>query len=290
MKKAVVLLMFVMVFAFSLNFVLAQTCNLNAVLVNQDPYPAAPGDYVKLVFQLNGITNKDCGEITFEIVQDFPFSLDPGVNPIKTVQGGVYETDYKNYLLASYKVRVDKQALDEESPVKVRYSFLSGANNSYQTSTFNVSVLDLHTDFEIAVKDYTAATNNLVFEILNTGKHDVEALTVEIPKQENIAVKGSNRNIIGSLDSNEDTTFSFEAVPKKGGIKLNIFYTDEINVRRSIEKKINFDPDYFSGRNRDKTNRSPWTYVVIAIVIIGAVWWWRRKKKEKEKRHHHHNY
>ncbi len=289
MRRGCLVLVFVMLLAFSLNSVLAQSCDLKAVLVNQDPHPATPGDYVKLVFQLTGISNKDCGEITFELVQDFPFSLDPGVGGVKTIQGGIYSADYSSYLLAPYKVRVDEQALDEDSPVKVRYSYKSGTNNSYQVSTFNISVLDLHTDFEVSIKDYVSATNTLVFEILNTGKHDVEALTIEIPKQDGIVVKGSNRNIVGSLDSNEDTTFSFEAAPKKGDIILDILYTDEINVRRSVEKKVYFEPDYFAGRSRDKTSRSPWVYAVIAVVIIGAVWWWKKNREKKHKlRHHQH--
>jgi len=287
MKREVILGLFLVVVLSG--FVVAQSaCNLDITMLNQDPYPAVPGDYVKAVFQARGVDNPNCGKITFELIEGFPFSLDPGVGNAITMRGGAYASDFATYLLAPYKIRVDEQALDEETPIKVRYASDKDVNQSYKVKEFNITIMDLHTDFEVAVKDYTKATNNLVFEILNVGEHDVEALTMEVPKQDNIAVKGSNRNIVGSLDSNEDTTFSFEAVPKSGEITLSIWYTDEINVRRVVEKKVVYDSSYFEDRVSDTNGGSKWTYVIVVLVIIGIIWWHRRarrKRLDREKRH-----
>lgn len=268
----------------------AEICDLSAQMINQDPYPASPGEYVKTVFQIKGMTNPACGDISVEFVEGFPFTLDPGADKEIKVIGGIYPKDYPSFLLAQYNVRVDEQAIDGENPLKLRYT-VSGANSnaSYKTEEFNLTIKDLHTDFEVSIKNYDKTTNTITFEILNIGEHDVEALTVDIPSQSNIAVKGSNRNIVGSLDSNEDTTFSFEATPREGEIKLNILYNDEINLRRTIEKKVYFDPAYFNGRVSDQTGTSVWKYVFVIAVIIAAVWWWRRKiKKEKEHHRKHH--
>jgi hypothetical protein len=264
----------------------SEVCDLSGQLINQDPYPASPGEYVKAVFQIKGITNPVCGKIIVEFVEDFPYSLDPGANKKMEIIGGIYPKDYSSFLLAQYNVRVDEQAIDGENPLKLRYTIAgSNTNASYKTEEFNITIKDLHTDFEVSIKNYDKATNTLTFEILNTGEHDVEALTIDIPNQQNIAVKGSNRNIVGSLDSNEDTTFSFEATPKEGEIKLDILYNDEINLRRTIEKKVYFNPNYFTNRAGDGNGSSKWKWVFVLVVIIGAVWWWRRKIK-KEKEHH----
>ena len=283
MKRELILVLFMVML--SVSFVsAAEVCDVGATLVNQDPYPAVPGEYVKVVFQVDGISNSACGEITVDLMQDFPYSLDPGVSSQIMVQGGVYPQDYASFLLAPYRVRIDEQAMDGENPIRLKYSATGviSSNVSYRTEEFNLTIEDLHTDFEIAVKDYDRSSNTLTFEILNVGEHDVEALTVEVPRQSTISVKGSNRNIVGSLDSNEDTTFSFEATPKDGEIELSILYNDEINVRRTLEKKVSFDASYYNGRVSDQNGGSPWTYPIAILIIVGVVWWWRRRKKKKK--------
>jgi hypothetical protein len=56
-------------------------CDLTATLLNQDPYPATPDDYVKVVFKIEGLQNPNCKAVSFELMPEFPFSLDPNVSP-----------------------------------------------------------------------------------------------------------------------------------------------------------------------------------------------------------------
>ena len=289
-RKLLFNLFFVFVLA-SVGFVSAQqsACDIDVVILNQDPYPAVPGDYVEIVFQAKNIDNPNCGVINFELVEKFPFSLDPGFGNSYTFQGGIYLQDFKTFLIAPYKVRVSEQALEGDNKIKVKYSYGKLLNNSSATKEFNVDIKDLHSDFEISIKDYDKETNNLVLEILNIGEHDVEALTVEIPKQKVIDVKGSSRNIVGNLDSNEDTTFSFEAKPKDGEIMLNIIYTDEINVRRSVEKSVVFESSHFEGRASDSDGGNNTEWIVIVVLLLAGFWWWRRRKARTHHGSGHHN-
>lgn len=275
-------IVFLIGFLFSLQFASADACNLNAVMMNQDPYPAIPGEEVKIVFQLTGTGNPACGTVNFEVVEKFPFSLSPGQTNIINVQGGQAK-DFSSYLIAPYKIKVAKDAKDGDNTISVKYASSQGTRiEAFTTKDFNVSVRDLRTNFEVSIKDYVSNTKTLTFEILNTGENDVEALTIEIPKQENIQVKGSSRNIVGNLDNNEDTTFSFEAVPKNGKIDLIILYTDGINERRQLEKSVVFDYDYFTDRARDKNGSKTGWYASIVILIIILVWYFWRKKKKRE--------
>ncbi|MFW6233500.1 MAG: hypothetical protein ACOC3Z_02470 [Nanoarchaeota archaeon] len=260
-------------------------CNLDTTLISQDPYPAIPGDYVKLVFELSGIQDPDCGKINFELIEDYPIHFDPNDSSITSVNSGVYIEDYKQTLLAPYKVRIDKNALDGENLIKTRYYL--DKSNSYIRKNFNLTVDEVRADFEVFVKDYDYSTNTLTLEILNTAENSVEALTIEIPKQESIDVKGANRNIIGDLDSNDYTTADFEAIPSNGEIKLNIFYTDEVNTRRNITKTIEFDSSYFEDRKTNEESVSVSVYVIIILIILGIAYWYYRiikKRKKKKKR------
>ena len=248
------------------------TCKLTATLVNQDPYPAIPGERVKLVFQVEGVDNPNCGTVSIELVEDYPFTLDPGSKKVTVIESGTHtSSSYRSFLMTPYDIRVDAAALDGDTPIELRLGASKGGTSTYETDEFNVNIQDVRTNFEVSVKDYQSATNTLTFEILNIGESDIEALTIDIPKQDNIEVKGSNRYIIGGLDSNEDTTFSFEAVPKEGDIKLEILYTDSTNTRRTVEEMVSFDSEYFKGRVADKNSTPAWVWVVVIVVVIALI-------------------
>jgi len=193
MKRGVFVLLLVCVFTFSAASVSASPCVLNANLINQDPYPTLPGEYVKLVFQVEGIGNPTCKFVGFEIIEEFPFSLDPGTENSIQIRGGTFAEDFKSFLIAPYRVRVHEDAIDGENEIKVRYFSKTGEETELfsQTKSFNISVQDLRTDFEISIKDYDGSSNILLFEVLNIGERDVDALTIEIPTQTNIEIKGN---------------------------------------------------------------------------------------------------
>lgn len=290
MKK---LVMFAMLIVFGFSFASAQTnCVLNAKLINQDPYPALPGEYVKVVFQLTGGESPGCGTLVFELIEEFPFSLDPEAEARIEVESGTYAKDFNSALIIPYEIVVHEDAIEGVNKIKVSYATIKGGSNAVFTNQeFDIQVEDVRTDFEISIKDFSRDTNTLTLEILNIGEHDAEALTIEIPKQNNIEIKGSNRNIVGSLDSNEDTTFNFEAIPRDGEIIVNLLYTDEINVRRSLEKIVKYDSSYFTDRKEDeKQPLSPTFYVLIVIAILIVLLWirsWLKKRRKRKEMDHH---
>ncbi len=282
MKKinvGVIIAILAMIYSFSI-IVSAEPCNIQISMINQDPYPAIQGDYVKVLFKIDGIRNTECGTVTFGVKEDYPVSLDPNVeNPI-TIKSGIYEKDYNSYYLAPYKLRIDSNALDGDNPIETYYSTKTASN---VVKEFDITVEDIRADFEIHVKDYNYVTKELTFEILNIAESDVEALTIEIPKQDDVSIKGANRMVVGDLDSNEYTTADFEATlpNKETTINLNVIYTDSINSRRELQKVVDFDPSYFVDRNGDKKS-FPWFVIVIVILIVIIIIWRIIKKRRRE--------
>lgn len=280
MKKSVFIFLFTILIISSVS----ASCNLEVTLLNQDPYPAVPGDYVKLVFQVDGLENPDCKQVYVELVEDYPIIFDPNSSNSIQISGGTFVKDYNSHLMAPFKVRVDSEALNGDSPINIKYT----ANNQggYLLKEFNLNIEDVRTDFELFVSDYDYSTNEITLEILNIGKSDVEALTLEIPNQEQIEVKGAFRKVIGDLDSNEFTSTDFEAIPKNGEFLVNIFYTDSINTRRSLQKQIEFDSAYFTNRASDSSGFSTSTYILLALIIILIIWHiYKRRKKKKLQPH-----
>ena len=289
MKKILILFLLV----FSIATVSAAACDLNLSLLNQDPYPSVPGDYVKLVFQISGLTDPDCNDITFELLEDYPLIFNPGENGIRKFNQVDYLRDFQTNLLIPYEVRVDQNALDGANPIEANIQ--NKGSTSKLTKTFNLEVDDVRADFEVYVKDYNYEKKELTLEILNIEEVDIEALTIEIPKQEGIEIKGSNRVVVGDLDSNEFTSADFEATNiQNGEIKITLIYSDAINIRRTVEKTVEFDSSYFIGRVSDKKQTSIFVYIVVVLLILIVVYYFynkRRKRKARERRHtlHHHS-
>lgn len=262
----------------------AAPCDPSVTLLNQDPYPAVPGDYAKVVFQVEGLSSTECGDVSIELVEKYPITVDPSTPKKISVKAGTYTTaDYKSFVLAPYKIRIDENALDGETPVEVVVQRSSGT----QSYEFTINVEDTRAEFEVYIKDYNYETREFTLEILNIGSQDIKALTIELPKQDNLEVKGANKVVVGDLDSNEYTTADFEAIASDGDIILNLYYTDAINVRRNVTgdtRTVTFDSSYYTDRIADQKTTSKWTYVFYAVVAILVIWFIVRKFKKKSKK------
>ena len=276
MKKVVILLLLVMSATMA-----SAACDISATLLNQDPYPAVPGDYVKLVFQISGINGVDCSDITFSLLENYPIEFDPDELGIRTFDETDYITDYESSILIPYEVRIDSNALDGTNIIEAR---MQNKGDASEIVSFNLEIEDVKADFEVYIKDYDYTTNEITLEILNIEASDVEALTVSIPKQDNIIVKGASQNIVGDLDSNEYTTADFEAVPSDGDITIELTYSDTINKRRTISKTVTFDSSYFTERKADQTTTGTGTYIFWAVIIAVALYFIYKKVSSKKKK------
>ena len=281
--KKVILFLQISAFLLIINLASASECDLSVSLVNQDPYPAIPGEYVKVVFQVEGVANPTCEGTNLELIETYPFSLDFGQSTTTKINSETFVRNYENYLLAPYKLRVDKNAIDGDNQIEI---FFSGGNqqSSYLSKFFDINIEDSRSDFEVFVENYDYSTKILTLEILNMGKKDVEALTVEIPIQKNIIIKGNNYNIVGSLDKNEDTTFTYEATPTNGEINLTIYYNDEVDVRRTLQKKIHYDSSFFTNRKADEKQTPIKIYFTIGIIVFILIIWIIKKRNHKNRR------
>ena len=277
MKRAVILLLLLT----SLSIASALPCNLDISLVNQDPYPAVPGDYVKLVFQVDGIDSTDCDDITFNLLEDYPIAFNPGESGVRIFRKVDYVKDFESNLLIPIEVRIDEDALDGSNPIEARVQSRGDAPFS---KTFDIEVDDVRADFEVYIKDYSYKTNELTLEILNIEAADIEALSVEIPKQDNIEIKGAKRIVVGDLDSNEYTSADFEAIPSDGEFQVSLTYSDTINTRRTVEKTVSFDSSYFMNRKADQSTTGIGTYIFYAAIAIIIIWWIIKKIRKKKKK------
>jgi hypothetical protein len=262
------------------NAIFSRECDLTINLVNQDPNPASPGEEVKVLFQLIGTETKNCGDLAFEIFEEFPFTVHPKYQTRQIIKAGTFTQDYQSFFTLPYTLRINKDASEGEIELKVGISQNPNID-SYVLQKFNITIKQVQTEFEIYVRDYDARKNTVVFEVINTGNADTDALVIEIPEQENILLTGGNTNILGILDSNEYTTASFNAVLKKGEINFIVKYNDETNTRRIAEVSTYFNPDLFNNKDKERI-MTPTSYLFITAILFLILLYLMRKKYQKK--------
>ncbi|MGK0208792.1 MAG: hypothetical protein ACI83O_000046 [Patescibacteria group bacterium] len=276
MKRLVVVFLFLAMFTFAF----AEPCSVSVSILNQDPFPAVPGDVVEVVFVLDGIDSDECGTIEFFVQDSYPFTVMPYDESNYRIQSGTFVKDRNSQKLIPVDFLVDENAIDGANPLDTRYTTTASVDAEF-TQTFDIEVKDARADFEIFVSDYDYSTQELKFEILNIGKSDIEAVTVEIPTQNSVTIIGANRNNVGDLSSNEDTSADFNADINGESISLIVYYSDSINERRTSEHVVFFNAEQFASTKAQSNNTL--TYWVIGIVIIVAFFWFRSRKKKHSK-------
>jgi hypothetical protein len=264
---------------FFLATAIASECDLSVSLLNQDPYPAIPGDYVKLVFQISGLEDSTCGDVTFELLEKYPISMDNSTEKIVSLKSGTFVRSFSSYATVAYKARVDENALDGENPIEVRYS-TEGTAGFTKSKLFNLTVKDVRANFEIYVKSFDSATKEITFEILNIAESDVSAVTVELLEAKNLSIYGARTKIIGDLDSNEYTTSDFTIESQEVEIPIRILYTDAAGIRRSTEETVQFNPANFASAVKETSSTKYW---IIGIVILAIAYWLYRRNKNKKR-------
>jgi hypothetical protein len=269
------------------------TSMLNISLVNQDPYPAEPGGYVDLLFKLENWGTDSADNVAVQLLPTYPFSLDPGTNATKvigTIKG--FQTDEKA-VQVDYKVRVDKDAVDGTSEIKVRYTYDSGTSVE---KTFDVSVSNPRTDFDVVVQDITSPSVTLA--IANIGANDGYAVIVGIPDQKDFRATGTSRTILGNLNAGDYTLATFQVVSTGSAgtgsrnLTVEISYTDTLGIRRTVDKDVRLDMTPVTNRTLARSGQfgtsssgNGLIYIgigAVGIVAIAAFFILRKRKGKKE--------
>ncbi len=286
-----VFLIFVLSFLINIPKVMAieGVFHLDITLLNQDPYPAEPNSYVDLVFQIENNGDRIAQDTMVELILDYPFSLDAGTSSIQSIGTiRIMHIDEKP-ILVKYKVKVDKDALDGDNEIILHYTCNTGGTwSSYNEEKFNINIEESKTDFDVAIQDFSPLTNSLSLAIANIGNKDANSVTIVLPEQAAIEILGSNKNIVGGIETNDYTIASFKILPKKDdSLIVQISYTDNIGIRREVEKTVMFKSSTYGldGKSSSKSNFKAIIYVVIGIIGIIIIFILFRilKKKRRKK-------
>ena len=266
-------------------------CKVNISLINQDPYPAVPDNYVDVVFQVSGVESSQCAGLKVNLVPSYPFSTE-GVDTTKTLPAQTFSTSYNTGWMIQYKLRVDKDALDGNSNLELRYGFPNWNQDQYVSQEFGINIKDSRTAFDAVIQEVSGSDVSIA--IANTGKYTANSVIVRIPEQNSYQSTGTDGQMVGNLASGDYTLVSFTVSKKNtqtnqrnfeptnqtnsNKLSFDIYYTDNIGERRIVNMALPVNMGNSSAgfaRNSSSTSStssstSYYWYILLAILIIGG--------------------
>lgn len=174
-----------------------------------DPYPVEAGQYAKIWIKAENTGSDPVTDATFVLEPEYPFYLDPSETGVRAYGRISSQTD----LLLEYKVRVDKDALNGTSKIKLKYQLEAG--KSWLEKTFDITVTNKPRNPElvplfsgITPIAYPGGKSELTVDIANVAPGTAYYIIVEASTL--AAVIEKNKVFVGTLEADDFDSVSFE--------------------------------------------------------------------------------
>jgi len=298
----------------AIGFISAETnsCDPTIKLVSQDPNPAIPNDYVKVIFEITDLGN--CNGFSVKLNPEYPFSLDSNDSLIQTIESIPFTPDGRTVWMVSYKLRIDSAAFDGDYNLKLQYH--SGISQNfiyYAENKFNVSIEDSRTQFDAVIQETSGSQVSIA--IANIGKYAANSVVVRIPEQDSFTTTGTDGQMVGNLESGDYTLVGFAISSKrafsqnmtrtrpptdsttqnltqqKTMLKFDVYYTDNLGKRRveNMELPLNLGNSSMALGSFPRTSStktsffSKWYFWVIMVALLILIYYfYRNPDKLKE--------
>jgi hypothetical protein len=216
-------------------------------MINQEPDPVDAGQYVTVKFRVENAGIETARNVVFEVVQDFPFSLDPGKNAATNLGTLLALQNSENAATLEYTIKVDEKALSGTAGLKLRYNI----DNSgwVELSSFPLRVrryfMGLSIDSVSSAQEYfePGKENEVTISLKNMADSPMRDVSVSLSlagttpfapigsgseKRAYSLSPGETRNFTFKLLSAPETLMGVYKVP------LTITYRDESNSNHTV--------------------------------------------------------
>ena len=266
--------------------------NVQITNLRYEPYPVSPGEYFTIYFEAQK-TGSQLKDVSFELQQDYPFSLDNPKDAVKT-----FTSLTSDPVVLQYKVRVADNAVSGVNTLTLVEQESDGSKIEHK---FDINVEDVQTAFDAVIQENSNGA--LSIAIANIGNNNALSTIVRVPTQDGIKVSNTNAQMIGNLAQGDYTVVGFTLSQMRSStLNLQVDYTDAIGKRRSeiigIELatgSTNSTLGSYAGAKRNSTltgtssatSNSYMTYLILGLIILFLViiiWKIYKYKKNKTRK------
>ncbi|MBI2651625.1 hypothetical protein HYX01_04085 [Candidatus Woesearchaeota archaeon] len=209
-------------------------------LISQEPDPAEPGKYVDVRFKFDNNGTGEAIDVEAEILPQYPLFLDESTSAIKKL--GTLQSTQKGDVgvIAKYKLRVDKNAVEGKNELKIRYRINKGVWITPKEFFIDIQTHDaiLSVDsVSIDKKAFEQGSSSIVkIKITNNADSLLKDITakIELGNMPFIPIGSTNEKSIYQINAKESSNIDFELLANpesKSGVyqaPLKISYSDEL--------------------------------------------------------------
>ena len=247
MKKTilvmVMVLMMPMVMAATSTNLMTSFPNLKITLVNQEPDPVEPGEYVDIRWKIENIGSENAEDVQLQLIPQYPFSLDPGVSAIRDA-GSVHGRQTGDVgAIVKYHVRIDPNAVEGNNEIKLMYKYKG--TGWVELEAFNISIQSRQALLGIEAitfepeKILPGQANKITITVNNLAESMLKDISMKLDFTglKFSPVGSANEKTIGKLPKSESADVSFniiadaDAESKVHKVPLLITYTDEVGTK-----------------------------------------------------------
>ena len=244
MKKILIGILILIVLSLGVNAQvmtkLSKYADVRVSFVNQEPDPAEPGKYVDVRFKFENNGSDQAKDVVIELLPEYPFSLDPGKSAVKKL-GALHARQFgETAVIIKYKLRIDKNAVEGENELKLRYKF--DGYGWIEPDNFNINI-QTH-DAILAVDAVSIDKKTLepgssgIVKIKLANKADSILknikVTLGLGDLPLVPIDSTNEKSIYKIDSRQSYEFEFKVLAKPNAdsgvykVPLSVSYLDEL--------------------------------------------------------------
>ncbi|MBW2981478.1 COG1361 S-layer family protein [Candidatus Woesearchaeota archaeon] len=222
-------------------------------LISQEPDPVNPGEVVDLRFKIENLGATPTGDLIFEILPQYPFSIYRGsaIQKVSSLQG--LQRNGEGAILF-YKIKIDEKAVEGEEMIDVRYreDKIGAPWKIIEDFPVRVRTRDIVVSVESIISNpdpispgkeasITLRIKNNADSLVRDLKIKLDTNAVDVPFA---PMQSTTEKSLYQLDAGEITTVSFNLIaePDADGdiykIPLTISYSDEIGTSYTKEDVI----------------------------------------------------
>ena len=244
MKRILIVISVLIILSLSVNAQvmtkISKYADVRVSFVNQEPDPAEPGKYVDVRFKFENNGSDQAKDVVIELLPEYPFSLDPGKSTIKKL-GALHARQLgETAVIIKYKLRIDKNAVEGENELKLRYKF--DGYDWIEPDNFNINI-QTH-DAILAVDAVSIDKKTLepgssgIVKIKLANKADSILknikVTLGLGDLPLVPIDSTNEKSIYKIDSRQSYEFEFKVLAKPNAdsgvynVPLSVSYLDEL--------------------------------------------------------------
>ncbi len=186
---------------------------------------------------------------------------------------------------ASFKLIADSDTTPGVYKIPLTLQYEDTLGNTYTSSQVVGILLSDVIDNNIepiieSAKLYPDKESEIDVKFVNKGLSEVKSLIAEIIESDDYEIVGSNKEYVGSINSDDYDSAEFTIIPKKtGNIDLKIRYQYLNSMNEFFEKDITISlnsADIVAKESSSSTGKIILAIIVIAI-IVGIYWKWKKR-------------